>query len=163
MISPLEFECLTGVTEVRLRPARHRPLYGKINFKFIKNNMLPNSTVRSSQEFNGDLISLWGAFVLSQNECLFYDGKLSCLEIIPSSQKTAVECRVTKNRTKLKKSWEQTSSRWRFLTIKDAFGKVSCTICGKTEEILICCGDLLWKPTGGLIRFISIHFPLSEI
>ncbi|PID74118.1 MAG: hypothetical protein CSB33_00135, partial [Desulfobacterales bacterium] len=52
------------------------PFYGKFNFKFIKNNMLPNSTARSSQEFNGGLISLWGAFVLSQNECLFYDGRV---------------------------------------------------------------------------------------
>ena len=34
------------------------------------------------------------------------------------------------------------------------FSKIECTIYGKVEEISIISLDLLWKPTGGLIRFV---------
>lgn len=34
------------------------------------------------------------------------------------------------------------------------FTEVTCNIYGKTETILLSCLDLLWKPTGGLIRFV---------
>ena len=34
------------------------------------------------------------------------------------------------------------------------FSKVKCSIYGKTEEILITSLDLLWKPTGELVRFV---------
>jgi hypothetical protein len=36
----------------------------------------------------------------------------------------------------------------------DYFSKIKCIIYGKEEEILIGCVDLLWKPTGNLIRFV---------
>ena len=36
----------------------------------------------------------------------------------------------------------------------DLFSKIKCIIYGKEEEILIGCADLLWKPTGNLIRFV---------
>ena len=34
------------------------------------------------------------------------------------------------------------------------FKKARCNIYGRPEEILFACLDLLWKPTGGLIRFV---------
>lgn len=37
---------------------------------------------------------------------------------------------------------------------KDKFAKVQCTVYGKVEDILITSVDLLWKPTGCLIRFV---------
>jgi len=37
---------------------------------------------------------------------------------------------------------------------KDRFAKVQCTVYGKVEDILITSADLLWKPTGSLIRFV---------
>lgn len=36
----------------------------------------------------------------------------------------------------------------------DFFTKEKCEIYGKTEEVFVACVDLLWKPTGGLIRFV---------
>ena len=37
---------------------------------------------------------------------------------------------------------------------KDQFAKVQCTVYGKVEDTLITSADLLWKPTGSLIRFV---------
>lgn len=37
---------------------------------------------------------------------------------------------------------------------KDSFEKVTCTIYGQVEEVFIRCDNLLWKPTGELIRFV---------
>ncbi|MBF0103427.1 MAG: transposase [Desulfobacterales bacterium] len=34
------------------------------------------------------------------------------------------------------------------------FSKVACCIYGKVEEVMILSADLLWKPTGSLIRFV---------
>ena len=36
------------------------------------------------------------------------------------------------------------------------FSKVNCSIYGKAEEILITSLDLLWKPTGELVRFVLV-------
>jgi len=36
------------------------------------------------------------------------------------------------------------------------FSKVNCSIYGKVEEILITSLDLLWKPTGELVRFVLV-------
>lgn len=37
---------------------------------------------------------------------------------------------------------------------KDQFAKLQCTVYGRVEDILITSADLLWKPTGSLIRFV---------
>lgn len=37
---------------------------------------------------------------------------------------------------------------------KDEFAKMQCSVYGKVEEVLITSVDLLWKPTGTLIRFV---------
>ena len=36
----------------------------------------------------------------------------------------------------------------------DFFSKVTCRLYGKTEEVLLLSIDLLWKPTGSLIKFV---------
>lgn len=38
--------------------------------------------------------------------------------------------------------------------LQDLFARTECTIYGKVEEVSIAAVDLLWKPTGGLIRFV---------
>ena len=38
--------------------------------------------------------------------------------------------------------------------LRDMFKRMECTIYGKVEAVSIAALDLLWKPTGGLIRFV---------
>jgi DDE superfamily endonuclease len=43
------------------------------------------------------------------------------------------------------------------------FTPVTCQVYGRTEEVSIAALDLIWKPTGGLIRFVFAHTRLGPL
>ena len=43
------------------------------------------------------------------------------------------------------------------------FTTVTCQLYGQAEEVAITALDLIWKPTGGLIRFVFVHTRLGPL
>ena len=43
------------------------------------------------------------------------------------------------------------------------FSTVTCQLYGQVEEVSIAALDLIWKPTGGLIRFVFVYTRLGPL